>query len=116
MADFMKWASAAEGGLGWDPGDIVAAYNGNRADVADGAFEADAVAVAIRDFMRAGTEQVWTGTATELLSRLAGHASDTILKSRAWPATNNCSNGNRNAAGVFAPRGLALRVMSAVCV
>jgi putative DNA primase/helicase len=94
MADFMKWVSAAESGLGWETGDFVAAYNRNRADVADGAFEADAVAVAIRDFMRASTEQVWTGTATELLSRLAGHASDTIRKSRAWPATAS-GLGNR---------------------
>jgi hypothetical protein len=90
----MKWVTASEGGLGWDSGDFVAAYTRNRADVADGAFEADAVAVAIRDFMRASTEQVWTGTATELLSRLAGHASDTIRKSRAWPATAS-GLGNR---------------------
>jgi putative DNA primase/helicase len=94
MADFMKWITASESGLGWEAGAFVAAYNRNRADVADGAFEADAVAVAVRDFMRAGTEQVWTGTATELLGRLAAHASDTIRKSRAWPATAS-GLGNR---------------------
>ena len=94
MADFMKWITASECGLGWEPGDFVAAYNRNRADVADGAFEADAVAVAIRDFMRESTEQVWTGTATELLSRLTGHASETVRRSRAWPATAS-GLGNR---------------------
>ncbi|SHG16069.1 hypothetical protein [Bradyrhizobium erythrophlei] len=94
MADFMKWVTAAESGLGWESGEFVAAYTRNRVEVADGAFEADAVAVAIRDFMRAGTEQVWTGTATELLGRLANHATDTIRKSRAWPATAS-GLGNR---------------------
>jgi hypothetical protein len=44
--------------------------------------------------MRACTGQVWTGTATELLSQLATHASDTIRKSRAWPATAS-GLGNR---------------------
>jgi putative DNA primase/helicase len=87
MADFMKWVTAAEGGLGWEPGDFVASYRRNRIEVAEGAFEADAVAVAIRDFMQAGGDQTWTGTPTELLGLLAARATDAVRKSRAWPAT-----------------------------
>src|SRR5262249_2335005 len=47
MADFAKWITAAEPGLGWEPGVFLAAYAGNRRDVVEAAFEADAVAVAI---------------------------------------------------------------------
>jgi putative DNA primase/helicase len=86
MADFMKWVTAASSGLGWTDGEFVKAYYRNRAEVAEGAFEADAVAVAIRDFMSNNPEG-WVGTPTELLGLLSARASDSVRKSRAWPAT-----------------------------
>ena len=86
MADFLKWVTAAESGLGWESGDFATVYNRNRAEIAEGAFEADAVAVAIRDMMNANGE-TWTGTPTELLNLLGARVSDAVKRSRAWPMT-----------------------------
>ena len=51
MADFEKWMTAAEAGLGWEPGTFSRAYSSNRKDSADAAFEGDLIAVSIRNFM-----------------------------------------------------------------
>ena len=45
MADFVKWITAAEPGLGWDDGAFLVAYRDNRRSVSDLAFDADSVAV-----------------------------------------------------------------------
>jgi hypothetical protein len=47
MAHFAKWVTAAAPGLWFEPHEFLAAYEGNRRDVVEAAFEADAVAVAI---------------------------------------------------------------------
>ena len=86
LADFAKWVTAAEGGLGWEPGVFLAAYSDNRRDVSDSAFEADPVAVAIHGMMKFKPDG-WAGTATELLFALNDHVSETMRKSRAWPIT-----------------------------
>jgi putative DNA primase/helicase len=51
MADFVKWISAAEPGLGWEAGEFLAAYSENRRSVSETVFEADSVAVAIKNFV-----------------------------------------------------------------
>ena len=51
MADFAKWITAAESGLGWEPGAFLKVYGENRRDVIESSFEADSVAVAIRDWI-----------------------------------------------------------------
>jgi len=70
MADFEKWTTAAEPGLGWEPGTFSRAYASNRKDNAESAFESDIIAVAIRDFMMQEYSYFWSGTATELLNKL----------------------------------------------
>jgi len=87
MADFCKWITAAESGLGWEPGHFLEVYRDNRRDVAESSFEADPVAVAIRDFVTTDHSEGWTGTATELLSALAGRVAEGVRKSRIWPVT-----------------------------
>lgn len=87
MADFVKWVTAAESGLGWATGEFLKAYNRNRAEVSEGAFEADAVAVALRDFVLSSHPDGWEGTPTELLTALSQCVSESARKSRAWPAT-----------------------------
>jgi hypothetical protein len=88
MADFTKWITAAAPGLGWDPDDFMAAYSANRRDVADSSFEANPVAVAVRDFMLAEhSGKMWSGTPTELLAAITPHAPEAIRKSRMWPLT-----------------------------
>lgn len=86
LADFAKWLTAAEPGLGWAPGEFMKVYSDNRRNVSDSAFEADAVAIAIRDMMASRIEP-WEGTPTELLATLDNHASDNAMKMRSWPAT-----------------------------
>jgi energy-coupling factor transporter ATP-binding protein EcfA2 len=94
LADFAKWVTAAETGLGWEAGTFMAAYGDNRRDVADSAFEADPVAVAIRDFIREHHPNGWHGTATELLSALNETVPETVRRARMWPVTAQ-SIGNR---------------------
>lgn len=97
MADFQKWVSAAEPGLagdGWEVGQFGEAYERNRSSVADSAFEADPVAVAVREFLAAEKCDRWEGTPTELLAALNNRAPDAVRRSRAWPATAQ-SLGNR---------------------
>jgi hypothetical protein len=95
MADFAKWISAAEPGLGWEAGHFLRVYRDNRRDLADSSFEADPVAVAIRDFVLAtNADEGWSGTATELLAGLNGRVSDGLRKSRLWPLTAQAL-GNR---------------------
>jgi putative DNA primase/helicase len=87
MADFAKWITAAERGLGWEPGAFLKVYCENRRDVIESSFEADPVAVAIKDYVSVEHPEGWTGTATELLSALNSRASDGMRKSRIWPDT-----------------------------
>ncbi len=51
MADFEKWSMAAAPAFGWKAGEFQTAYRKNQAVVVDDTFEADAVAVAIKDFI-----------------------------------------------------------------
>jgi hypothetical protein len=87
MADFAKLVTAAEPGLGWEPGAFVKVYSQNRRDVTESSFEADPVAVAIRDFVSLDHAAGWTGTATELLNAINGRVSEGVRRSRLWPDT-----------------------------
>jgi hypothetical protein len=87
MVDFAKWMTAAEPGLGWKSGNFLAVYRENRRDVIESSFEADSVAVAIRDYVAVEHPDGWTGTATELLGALNGRVSDAVRKSKLWPFT-----------------------------
>ena len=88
MADFCKWVTAAEAGLGWEPGAFYEAYTHNRKDVSDSAFEADSVAICIRDFvLKEHPIDGWEGTASELLALLNTRASEGVRKARSWPLT-----------------------------
>src|SRR5262249_14045690 len=83
MADFAKWVTAAEPGLGWEPGAFLAAYSENQRDVSEAAFEADTVAIAVWKLVP--TEGRFEGTPTELLDAINRYASETTKKARSWP-------------------------------
>ncbi len=86
MADFEKWLTAAEPGLGWEKGAFRTVYHENRHDVSESSFEADPVAVAIHDFvLKQYPGDGWNGTATELLAALNERISETMRRSKIWP-------------------------------
>jgi len=88
MADFAKWIAAAEPGLGWDAGSFATAYAANRRDVSDATFEADPVAMAVRDLLALPEHaQGWEATPAEWLSALTARVPEAVRKSRIWPVT-----------------------------
>lgn len=78
MADFAQWAAAGLPALGFAPGEFVAAYQRNRAELMETAIDASPVASALVRFMD-GRDR-WTGSAAALLSLLSDGAT-----SPAWP-------------------------------
>jgi hypothetical protein len=84
MADFVKWITAAESALGWEPGEFMMAYSDNRRDVSEAAFEADNVAVAIWKMLQTKPEG-FEGTPTALLEELKNFATETTMRSKYWP-------------------------------
>jgi putative DNA primase/helicase len=93
MADFAKLVTAAEPGLGWEPGAFLAAYNENRRDVMRGALEADSVGMAI-DQLEPACGEVFEGTPAELLTAINAIVPETTRKSKYWPQ-NPAQMGNR---------------------
>ena len=83
MADFCLWAVACGDGDLWPPGKFLSAYTGNRDDAVGNMLDADPLAIALRTFM--AKEPSWSGTATDLLSRLSLTVGETTARSRAWP-------------------------------
>lgn len=88
MADFALWMTAAEPGLGWEPGTFVEAMEAGRAEAEGAAFEADPVAKSIADFVTADHPYGgWEGTPTALLAELNTRVPEAIRRSRIWPLT-----------------------------
>lgn len=94
MADFARWVTACEPGLGFEPGVFLAAYAANQADTTEATFEADPVAVAIRDLIRNDYPTGWNGSPTDLLFALNTRTPESVRKLKLWPATA-ASLGNR---------------------
>jgi hypothetical protein len=91
MADFAKWATAAESALGLPRGGFLAAYLANQEAAADLPLEASAIWAPLRALLDKqqsglnGEGPSWTGRATELLKALGECASDQERHQRAWP-------------------------------
>lgn len=91
MADFALWATAAEPAVGLKDGDFLAAYDGNRAAGHELALESSPVGKAVLDFV-ANTD-VWTGTASELLTELERLADEKATRLKGWPQTPRTLSG-----------------------
>ena len=83
MADFAKWATAAEAALGMAPGEFMEVYTGSRREINEMALEADPVAVAVVRLMENRHE--WVGTAMELLKELGMRVDDDVRRFKTWP-------------------------------
>ena len=85
MADFEKWAMAAAPAFGWTGDDFQTAYRKNQTIVIDDALEADAVAVAISEFVPKEHPEGWEAPAAEWLIALDNAVSERIRTARSWP-------------------------------
>jgi hypothetical protein len=84
MADFAKWITAAESGLGWEVGDFMRVYRKNQDGAIEASVESSPVGMAIMSLVdRKPCE--WSGTPTELLRELENIAGSNQIKSKAWP-------------------------------
>ncbi|GCE04711.1 bifunctional DNA primase/polymerase [Dictyobacter aurantiacus] len=91
MADFAKWATAAEQALGHAGGTFETAYAQNREGTNSIVVESSPVARAIVDFM--DNKKTWTGTMKELLVEISSHK-DVSEYSKEWPQ-NEIKLGNK---------------------
>ncbi len=85
MADFARWACAAEPGLGWSKGTVLRAYRENREAANDLALEASPVVPVLTSLM--AEQSTWRGTSGELLKRLSEHADEQTKRLKSWPAS-----------------------------
>jgi hypothetical protein len=69
----------------------MAAYEANRDDAVDIVLDSDVVAAALRRHME--SRSTFDGTATELLDRLDGLASDQTRRSKFWPHSGQALSG-----------------------
>lgn len=77
MADFARWATAAEPALGWPDGTFLAAYDERRSQTHELALEASPIAPEIRAIALDGG---FEGTASELLDRLADGSNEAAAR------------------------------------
>lgn len=99
MADFAKWATAAEPALGLPAGGFLAAYFANLQAAADLPLESSAIAAPLRAFLDKQPLELgesvpgWTGTATQLLSQLRADATPDQIKQPDWPRNGQSLSG-----------------------
>ncbi len=82
MADFARWATAAEPGLGLEEGAFLRAYDDNRAAANELALEGSAVVPHIRSLVAVNE---WSGTAGDLLAKLSKLAGEPSRLPEGWP-------------------------------
>jgi len=85
MADFAKWALAAETGLGFNQGSFLEAYGENRTQANDLALDSSVVTEPLKAFMDG--RDYWTGTNTELLTEIRKKVSDETARASGFPKT-----------------------------
>lgn len=83
MADFALWVTAAEKALGWEHGDFMTAYRGNRDSANDLAIESSSVGQPLLEYLE--TNLGWDGSASELLDALEQRVSEQVKRHNAWP-------------------------------
>ena len=91
MADFAEWIVACEPALPWKGGAFLDAYSEARDEMVEIGIEADTVAVALTEFLRADGK--WSGRAGELLEALNAKRTDGNRPPRGWPETPQAMGG-----------------------
>lgn len=83
MADFCLFGVAVERALGWIPGTFMNAFEENRLAANAPPIESSPVALAVQAL--AHHDEIFEGTATELLQRLSSNIDTSTSHSRSWP-------------------------------
>ena len=92
MADFAKWATAAETALGWERGAFLAAYTGNREDGNDLVIESSPIGPSILALV--ADDGRWKGTAGELLAAMEGNEKNAkAIRRNDWPGNAKAMAG-----------------------
>jgi hypothetical protein len=85
MADAVLWVTAAEPGLGWEPGTFQTAYRENRRTLNETALEGSLIFEPLCTLLNEA-KTPWEGTAGELLEALGSIAVEKAAKQKMWPA------------------------------
>jgi hypothetical protein len=85
MADFAKWALAAEPALTSERGAFLRAYDENRTAAIDFSLEHSPVAAAIRSLLENTGE--WRGKTQELLTAISNRVGEDVRREKDWPKT-----------------------------
>jgi hypothetical protein len=89
MADFTKWATAAEKALGWESGSFMKSYLSNRAEADETAVEAALIGPHLRAIAKDGFE----GTSGALLDTINARVEEKFTKQREWPKSSKRLSG-----------------------
>ena len=98
MADFAHWATACETAV-WPAGTFIDAYMENRTQMVESVIEADQVASTVRAWMVDRAD--WSGTASDLLTRLSEHAGAAVTNGKTWPSTPRALSGRLRRVATF---------------
>ena len=85
MADFAKWATAAEPALGLKDGEFIEAYEGNRKQSNEAILEDSPLTKPIERLIEKQPNLEWSGSATELLEELNLLVDEQTKQSKEWP-------------------------------
>jgi hypothetical protein len=91
MADFALWGTACERALGWPGGSFLSAYDTNRIDANAISLDSSPLTAPLRQLL--DNEGDWTGTAAELLNKLAGIVGEQGTRGRDWPKNGRSLSG-----------------------
>ena len=86
MADFVLWVEAAAPAFGWERGEFLAAYSENQAQSTVAALSSSPAMRHVRE-LRNWTQEMWEGTATELLDQIDKKGSEVEKRHPEWPRT-----------------------------
>jgi putative DNA primase/helicase len=81
MADFATWVNACEESLGVKPGEALATYDSNRTETHNLALESSPLYKPVVELAQEG----FSGTVTELQTRLNSIVSEGVRRSIRWP-------------------------------
>jgi hypothetical protein len=106
MADFALWVNACEESLGMNPGEALTAYQSNLTETHNLALESSPLYEPVAELAQEG----FSGTVTELQTRLNSMMSESARRSVRWPkAPNALSNALRRMAGNLRTAGIEIQ-------